>query len=203
MSLFRAEPILWIHVAGLAAVPIFLELCLVGLAVGDPAAPVWLELFIVAAIGIVPILWMQLSRPFYIFAILAFALKQEQLTTDQRKILTLIDTRLNRMLAAIASVLLLGILWQLYIAAPLAASVAPFPPEWRVLGLLLAGLAFLASNLFLQIPLSVVRLFVISDAEFAATEPYPLDKIPQNFTILGLRVNQIVPSLTDTVKTED
>jgi len=33
---------------------------LTGTAVGDPL-PTWLELFIVAAIGIVPVLWMQLG----------------------------------------------------------------------------------------------------------------------------------------------
>jgi len=48
-----SEPILWIHVAGLAVVPIFLELCLLGLAVSDPLLPAWLELFIVAAVGVV------------------------------------------------------------------------------------------------------------------------------------------------------
>lgn len=203
MPSFRSEPILWIHVAGLAAVPIFLEACLLCLAVGDPLLPVWLELFIVAALGVVPVLWMQLSRPFYIFAILAIALKQEQLTFQQRQILSLINTRLNRVLAVLAAVFLVGVLWQLYRVAPLAAGVAPFAPEWRGLGLLLAGLAFLASNVFLQIPVSVVRVFVTSDAEFAATKPYPLEKIPPDFTIVGLQVNQILPLLSDTVKTED
>ena len=203
MPSFRSEPILWIHVAGLAALPIFLELCLLGLAVGDPLLPVWLDLFIVAAIGVVPVLWMQLSRPFYIFAILAIALKQEQLTSQQRQILSLINTRLNRVLAVLAAVFLVGVLWQLYRVAPIAAAVAPFPPEWRGLGLLLAGLAFLASNVFLQIPVSVARVFVTSETEFAATEPYPLEKIPPDFTIVGLQVNQILPQLADTVKTED
>lgn len=203
MSSFRSEPILWIHLAGLAVVPIFLELCLLGLAVNDPLLPAWLELFIVAAVGVVPVLWMQLSRPFYIFAILAIALKQEQLSSEQRKILSLINTRLNRVLAVVAAVFLVGVLWQLYRVAPLAAGRAPFLPEWRGLGLLSASMAFLASNLFFQIPVSVARMFVTSDAEFAATEPYPLEKISPDFTILGLPVNQILPFLSDTVKTED
>lgn len=179
MPSFRSEPMLWVHVAGLAALPIFLELCLLGLAVGAPVLPVWLELFIVAGIGVVPVLWMQLRRPFYIFAIIAFALKHEKLTPVQRQILSLINSRLNRVLAVTAAVFLVGVLWQLYRKAPLAAPVAPFPPEWHVLGLLLGGIAFSLANLFLQIPLSVARVFVTSDAEFAATEPYPLEKIPQ------------------------
>lgn len=200
---FRSEPILWIHLAGLAVVPLSLELCLVGLAVGDPIWPVWLELLIVAALGVVPVLWMQLTRPFYIFAILAIALKQEQLALQERKILSLINTRLNRLLAVMTAVFLVVVLWQLYCVAPLAAALNRFPPEWRILGLLLAGFSFLASNLFLQIPVSVARVFVTSDAEFAATEPYPVERITPDFTIIGLRVNKILPDLAAPARTED
>jgi hypothetical protein len=195
MQSFRSEPILWIHLAGLATLPIFLEICLLGLAVGDPVLPVWMEFFLVAAIGVVPVLWMQLSRPFLIFAILGVAQKPEQLREQQRKILSLINTRLNRILSALAGVFLVVVLWQLYRIAPVAANVTLFPPGWRLAGLLLAGLAFLASNLFLQVPLSVARVFVTSETEFSATKPYPLERIPQDFTIVGLPVNQILPEL--------
>lgn len=43
-------------------------------------------------------------------------------------------------------------------------------------GLLLAGSALLASNGFLH-PVSVARVFVTSNAELAATKPYPLEGI--------------------------
>lgn len=46
-------------------------------------------------------------------------------------------------------------------------------------------------------------MFVTNDAEFAATERYPLEKIPLDFTILGSQINQILPTLTDKVRTED
>ncbi|WP_017652089.1 low-complexity tail membrane protein [Fortiea contorta] len=195
MSSFRSEPILWIHVAGLAALPIFLLLCLLFLAVGEPLLPVWMELFLVAAIGVVPLLWMQIRRPFYIFAILGVALNPENLTEQQRKILCLINTNFNRVLALLASVLSVAILWQIYQAAPLVANIASFLPQWRSVGLVLAALAFLASNLFLQIPVSIVRVLVMNDTEFAAVEPLSLEKIKQNFTILGVRVNRILPQL--------
>lgn len=203
MSSFRSEPILWIHVAGLATLPIFLEVCLLGLAVGHPVLPALLELLLVTTIGVVPVLWMQLNRPFYIFAILAIALKQEELTLEQRKILSLINTRLNRVLAVVGAVILIGVLWQLYQLAPIAAEKTSFLPQWRGLGLLIASLAFLASNVFLQIPLSVARVLVTSDAEFTATKPYTLERIPPDFTIIGLQVNQILPTLVDKIKTED
>jgi len=203
MPSFRSEPILWIHVAGLATLPIFLVLCLLFLSVGEPLLPMWMELFIVAAIGIVPLLWMQLHRPFYIFAILGIALKPENLTERQRKILCLINTKLNRMLSLVTAVLLVWVLWYLYQVAPMVANVAKFLPQWRSLGLLLAGLAFLASNLFLQIPVSVARVLVTNDTEFAATEPLSLEKIKQDFTILGVRVNRILPHLNLEVKTKE
>lgn len=203
MRSFLFEPFLWIHVAGLATLPIFLELCLLGLAVGDPILPVWLELSLVSAIGVLPVLWMQLSRPFLIFAVLGVAQKPEQLNTQQRQILRLIHTPLNQVLSVLVAIFLVGVLWQLYRIAPIATAVAPFDSSWRLLGLLLASLAFLAGNLFLQIPVSVARVFVTSETEFAVTEPYAKERIPQDFTILGFQVRQILPQLTDPVKTED
>jgi hypothetical protein len=95
MRSFWTEPFLWIHLAGIAALPLALELVWLGLAVGDPILPVWLELLLVAAVGIVPVLWMQLTRPFDIFSILVLAMKPEQLTQEQRRLLSLFKTKNN------------------------------------------------------------------------------------------------------------
>jgi hypothetical protein len=203
MRSFRSEPILWIHVAGLATLPISLVLCLLFLSVGKPLLPVWMEIFIVAAIGVTPLLWMQLRRPFYIFSILGVALKPENLTEQQRKILCLINTKLNRILSFVAALLLIGVLWQLYPVTQQLFNVTGFLPQWRSLGLLLAAFTFLISNLFLQIPVSVARVLVTNDTDFAALEPLSLEKIKQDFTILGVRVNKILPQLTVKVKTEE
>jgi hypothetical protein len=199
MHSFRSEPILWIHVAGLATLPIFSLLCLLFLSVGEPFLPVWMELFLVAAIGVVPLLWMQLRRPFYIFGLLGIALKPENLTQRQRKILCLTNTKLNRILALLTSVLSIWALCHIYQFAPLVANTAKFLPQWRSLALILAALAFLASNLFLQIPVSVMRVLVTNDTEFAALEPLSLEKIKQDFTILGVRVNQMLPRLFESL----
>lgn len=195
MASFRSEPILWIHLAGLAMLPLFLFLCLLFLSVGEPLLPVGIELFLVAAIGVTPLLWMQLHRPFYIFAILGVALKPELLTEQQRKILCLINTKLNRFLSILAAILLIALLWQLYDVVPHLKNLTQFIPQGRSLGLFLAALAFFASNLFLQVPVSLARVLVINDTEFAALEPLSLEKIKQDFTILGVRVNHIVPRL--------
>jgi hypothetical protein len=193
MRSFWTEPFLWIHLAGIAALPLALELVWLGLAVGDPILPVWLELLLLAAVGILPVLWMQLTRPFDIFSILILAMKPEQLTQEQRRLLSLFKTKTNSVVTIAAAVFMLWVLWQIYRVAPVAATVAPFAARWRIIGLLWAGLAFLVSNLFLQVPLSVAQVLLTSESEFAATEPYPLEKMPQDFTIPGVRVNQILP----------
>jgi hypothetical protein len=193
MRSFWTEPFLWIHLAGIAALPLALELVWLGLAVGDPILPVWLELLLLAAVGILPVLWMQLTRPFDIFSILILAMKPEQLTQEQRRLLSLFKTKTNSVVTIAAAVFMLWVLWQIYRVAPVAATVAPLAPRWRIVGLLWAGLAFLVSNLFLQVPLSVAQVLLTSESEFAATEPYPVEKMPQDFTIPGVRVNKILP----------
>ena len=195
MRSFWSEPFLWIHLSGAAAVPIFLGLCLLGLAVGSPLLPVWLEMFLVAVAGIVPVLWMQWFRPFYIFSILVVAVKPQNLTSLQQRILTRFKTKLNQGIALFVAVLLTVILWQLYRFAPLAASVAPFPPSWRWAGLLLAASAFLASNLFLQVSASVMAVLLTPESEFAATKPHVLEKIRQDFTIAPWQVDRLLPAL--------
>ena len=185
---------MWIHLSGAAALPIFLGLCLLGLAVGSPLLPVWLEMFLVAVAGIVPVLWMQWFRPFYIFSILVVAVKPQNLTSLQHRILTRFKTKLNQGIALFVAVLLTVILWQLYRLAPLAASVAPFPPSWRWAGLLLAASAFLASNLFLQVSASVMTVLLTPESEFSATKPHVVEKIRQDFTIAPWQVDRLLPA---------
>jgi hypothetical protein len=192
---FWSDPFLWIHLSGAATLPIFLGLCLLGLAVGSPLLPVWLEMFLVAVAGIVPVLWMQWFRPFYIFSILVVAVKPQNLTSLQQRILTRFKTNLNKGLALFVAVLLAVILCQLYRFAPLAASVAPFPPSWRWAGLLLAASAFLASNLFLQVSASVMAVLLTPESELAATKPHVLEKIRQDFTIAPWQVDRLLPAL--------
>ncbi|NES80896.1 MAG: low-complexity tail membrane protein [Moorea sp. SIO2B7] len=196
MRSFWSEPFLWIHLAGLAMFPLLIELVWLALAVGDPLPVFWLEFLFVALVGIVPVFWMQWNRPFDIFSILIVALKPEQMTLGQRQILSLFKTKKQRLLTAIAGVLMLVVLWQLYRLAPVVELVvSPFFPQWRFLGLLMATVAFLVSNLFLQVPLSVLGILFTSEQQFAATEPCELEKIPQEFTIFGFQVGKILPFL--------
>lgn len=195
MRSFWSDPYLWVHLAGLASVPLWLELCLLGLAVGDPIFPSWLELFLVGTIGTAPIVWMQWQRPFNIFSLLILALKPEQLTENQRKLLTLFQAQRNRYLAVGVAIVSLFLLRQIYYIAPIAAAITPFGSAGRFLGLLIASIAFLGANLFLQVPAAVLSVLLNSESVFATTLPYPTDQIGSNFTFLGFPVNQVLPPL--------
>jgi hypothetical protein len=195
MRSFWSDPYLWVHLAGLAAVPIFLELCMVGFATGVPLLPAWLELLLVGAIGIAPVLWMQWQRPFCIFSLLAVALKPEHLTEDQRRLLTLFGSQRNRILAAIAPIILFVLLNRVYYAAPIAAEVVPFSGGWRLLGLGLAAIGFLGCNLFFQVPIAVAGVMLTSETSFATTVPHPLEQVRQHFTLLGFPLDRLLPPL--------
>ncbi|MEQ8961008.1 MAG: low-complexity tail membrane protein, partial [Coleofasciculus sp. C2-GNP5-27] len=134
MRSFWSEPFLWIHLAGLAALPLTLEVVALGLATGEPLLPVWLELLIVAVIGIAPVLWMQLTRPFDIFSLLIVALKPDCLTESQRRLLSLFDRKTNPLLTIGAAGFMVWVLWQIYSIAPLAAGVVPWTVSWHVVG---------------------------------------------------------------------
>ncbi|XHU95379.1 MAG: low-complexity tail membrane protein [cyanobacterium endosymbiont of Rhopalodia gibba] len=197
MNNFRSEPFLWIHLAGIAVVPLSLQLVLLGLAVGDPFPLFWLELFIVGVFGVVPILLMQLTRPFDIFSVLLLALHPNSLTVEQRKILRSLKTRNVRILAVIAAFGMLGILWELYLLAPLGAVTVATLPQWRILGLFIAAIGFLLSNLFVQIPIAVIGIILTPQQQWLTTQPYTTEKILQDFTVCGLRVQKILPIKTE------
>ncbi len=195
MRSFWTEPFLWIHLAGFFALPLCLLLCLFGLAAGTPLLPPFLEILLVALVGTGPVLAMQLLRPFYIFAALFVATNPDRLSTDQRRLLTLLKTGTQRSAAVVAAALLLVPLWFLYQWAPLAIATTPLP-QVRLLGLVVAALAFLACNVFLLLPVSVAILMLTSEATFAATEPYAADLIRRDFTIFGWQLGRVLPPLT-------
>lgn len=189
-----SEPYLWIHLAGVGLFPITLLLCLLALAIGVPVLPPWLEWLLVAVIGIAPVAWMQWQRPFDIFSILVVALQPAQLTPDQGRILSLLRTPQARLWTLGAALLAAVSLGWLYLLAPIATSLVPLPP-CRPLGLGLAAVAFLLSNLFLQVPVSVLQILLLKNAQFQAAIPYPSERVSQDFTILGWQVSQILPVL--------
>ncbi|HAC63402.1 MAG TPA: low-complexity tail membrane protein [Cyanothece sp. UBA12306] len=193
MTNFRWQPFLWIHLAGFAFATLTLQLVWLGLGVGEPLPLFWLELLVVGALGVFPILSMQWTRPLDIFSILFLSIRPDSLTPEQCKILSLLKTRKHRILTAIASLVLLGILWKLYQLAPLGSMTVAILPQWRPLGLLIATFAFLVSSLLILVPVGVLGILFTSPQQWSTTEPYPSDKILSDFTVFGIRLRKILP----------
>jgi len=200
-SEFKSEPFLWIHLAGLAAVPIWLELGWLGLATGDPVLPGAVEVGLVALVsGALPA-GMQLLRPFYIFSIPGLMVRPEQLAKSQRQILRQMHDRRNYGIMLAVPLLWAAIVAQLYRLAPLASAASPLPASWHLVGLAIAIAAFTLANLMTQVPLAVLQVLLTPGTALAALEPYPVEHIAQDFTGFGWPVDRIplvpVPVATD------
>jgi len=191
----RHDPYVWIHLAGLATVPLWLDLCLSGLAVGDPVVPPWLELTTLGWVGTVPILWMQLQRPFYIFSIPGLAIRPDKLGEDRRRLLTLQRNWGTRILVCLSAIALFLVLYWLYQLAPIAADMTPFAAKSRTAGWLICAVSFLFANLFVQVPATVIPLLLASPSTLENSQPYEPTAILKRFMVLGLRVPAILPDL--------
>ena len=187
----RDEPFLWIHLAGIALFPVSIELTLIGLGIGN-SFPYFIELPLLAAIAILPILLMQLTRPFDIFSVLIFSLQPESLTNQQRQILSFFKTLKHKAMSIVAAIFMLLLLWSIYRLSPLTTGIAAFLPQWRILGLAIAATSFLLGNLFLQVPLGVLQVLTIKKSKLAHLEPHLLEKIERDFTVPGIKVSKIL-----------
>jgi hypothetical protein len=86
------EPFLWAHMALLLALPLLLVLTMMGLAVGDPVLPSWLELLILGVPAIAIPVWFQWQRPFSPFSLWLVAKPSRELSQTQLKILALLQS---------------------------------------------------------------------------------------------------------------
>lgn len=194
MAPWRCDPYLWIHLAGLATVPLWIDLCMLGLAVGNPTVPD-LELGVIAALGVLPVLVMQLRQPFYIFSLPGLALRPTALQADQRRLLTQFRRWRVRLGALLVPVPLVWGLLKLYPLAFLARDLTPFDDWGRLGGVAIAALSFLMANLFLQIPVAVLQVLATPSRTMAGVSPYPVEAIAADFTWVGLPVGKILPDL--------
>ena len=184
---------LWVHLVGLAAVPLLLDICLAGLASASPAfnypTAGSLQFWAIALLGIIPTLWMQLARPFYIFSLPPLALKPNELTEDQRRCLQLLKTLQMKILAAITAGFSGWVLWWLYGRSPQIT-----PVMTPTAGLISAAVSFFFICAFLQIAVSVGRSILVGPDTLRRVVPVEESAIAGNFLILGLRVKKILPT---------
>ncbi|ERN41389.1 hypothetical protein KR51_00019570 [Rubidibacter lacunae KORDI 51-2] len=198
---FRLDPYLWIHFAGLGALPACLLAVWLGLAAEGAVWPVALDVLLVGVFGCVPIAWMQWQQPFDIFSLLLFSIQPQRLTEQQRRILRAFGLPKQRIWCAIAAVVMPVVLWQIARYAPAAAVTTPIHSHW--LGVVAAAVAFFAANLFLQVPLSVAGVLLTGESTVAGLEPYPVAAIRKDFFVPGIRVASIVPSVAPAPRVED
>lgn len=196
MAPWRRDPYLWVHLAGLATVPLWIDLCLLGLAVGNPSLPE-LELGVMVALGVLPVLVMQLRRPFYIFSLPGLALKPAALQDEQRRLLSQFRRWRVRLGALLVPVPLVWVLLKLYPLAFLARDLTPFSDWGRLGGVAIAVLGFLMANLFLQIPIAVLQVLATPDRVMAKVPPYAAESVAVDFTCVGLTVGKILPDLAN------
>ncbi len=194
MKPWRCDPYLWVHLAGLATVPLWIDLCLLGLAVGNHHLP-GLELGIIVGLGVLPVLVMQLRRPFYIFSLPGLVLRSTALQDDQRRLLTQFRRWRVRLGALLVPLPLVWGLMKLYPLAFLAREITPFGDLGQLGGLAIAALSFLMANLFLQVPVAVLQVLATPDRRMQSVLPYPVDKLAADFTRLGLPVGKLLPDI--------
>ncbi|MEA5451080.1 low-complexity tail membrane protein [Leptolyngbya sp. CCNP1308] len=194
MAPWRYDPYLWVHLAGLATVPLWIDLCLLGLAVGNPTLPE-LELSVIVALGVLPVLVMQLLQPFYIFSLPGLAVKPTALQDDQRRLLSQFRRWRVRLGALLVPVPLVWGLLKLYPLAFLVRDLTPFGDWGRLGGLAIAVLGFSMANLFLQIPVAVLQVLATPSRTMAGISPYPVQTIAADFTWVGLPIGRILPDL--------
>ncbi|WP_277873701.1 MULTISPECIES: low-complexity tail membrane protein [Cyanophyceae] len=192
---------MWVHLAGLATVPLWIDLCLLGLAVGNPTLPE-LELGVIVALGVLPVLVMQLRQPFYIFSLPGLALKPGKLQDDQRCLLSQFRRWRVRLGALLVPVPLVWVLLKLYPLAFLARDLTPFSDWGRLGGVAIAVLSFLMANLFVQIPIAVLQVLATPNRVMARVVPYPLEGIATDFTWIGLAVSKMLPDLANQPRPE-
>ncbi|MGQ9838844.1 MAG: low-complexity tail membrane protein [Cyanobacteriota bacterium] len=188
------EPFLWIHAAGILLFPLWIGLTLIGLATGDPLFPVGVEQALVAVAGIVPVFVMQWRKPFDIFSLLVVAISPQDLTLEQRRILAAFLSPEHKILTVLTAILMLEVCERLYDFAPLFAPLTPGTGT-RIAGLAIAAFGFWGANLFLQIPVAVARVLLLSEAELAQIEPIPTNQIESRFSIAANQHTQLLQRL--------
>ena len=184
---------LWVHLVGLAAVPLLLDICLAGLASARPAfnyAKVFgLQFWTVALVGVVPSLWMQIQKPFYIYSLPPLAVNPSALSEGDRRSLTVLKSWQMKALAGLTAGFLIWLLAQLYAKLPQISPV--MQPE---VGLVSAITAFFFVCLFLQISVSVGRSLLIGQDTLQRVKPFEVSEISSSFLIPGLWVSKILPT---------
>ncbi|OYQ65517.1 hypothetical protein B9G53_07105 [Pseudanabaena sp. SR411] len=191
------HPFIWGNIALLAGVPWLLALSMAGLAVGDPVFPAWFEIFLLGFPAITLAAWVQWQQPISPFSLWFVSKPSESLSEPERQILTLVKQHRNGWyvtgwIAAIVAITMSAIFCKLYLTAPLAQVIAPFPASLRLFGIIWAEIFFLLSNILAQAGISALRIKLTAESDIHSLQPFAVDKIKNNFTNIGWRSPQLL-----------
>ncbi|WP_055073954.1 low-complexity tail membrane protein [Pseudanabaena sp. 'Roaring Creek'] len=190
-------PFLWGNIALIAGVPWLMALSMAGLAVGDPVFPEWFEIFLLGFPAIALVTWVQWQQPISPFSLWFVSKPVQNLSDRDRRILTLLKQRRNGWyttgwIAAAVALLMSAVFCKIYIAAPLAQEIAPFPTGLRLLGVVWAEIFFLLSNILLQSGVSALRIKLTDESELLGLQPFAVEKIKNSFTTIGWQSPQLL-----------
>ncbi len=181
---------LWVHFAGLAFVPLLLDICLAGLASAGPALPFQGQFWAIALFSILPAWAMQWLKPFYIFSLPPSALKPSALSEDQRRCLQIFKSWQIKALAVLVAIFSLWLLAQIYAVLPQIRPVL-MPRA----GLICGAFAFFTASAFMQISVSAGRALLVGPQALKRVPAVDAGAIATDFLILGIRLNKLLPEV--------
>ena len=189
------DPYLWLHLVGLAMLPLTLALVAIALAWGIPFPLSVAELFVVVLLGGLPVWILQILRPWQPFGFLIFQIPPERMDERQKQILRLIQGTRQPLRNVLGAVVMVILLWQIAHYSPLATGVSAGFWQWRILGLILATVGFFLSNVIVQMSLTLLPTLFLSENTVIAIDPHPNVSIRRDFACWGLPMGQIFPSV--------
>ncbi len=135
----RSEPLLWLQLIALGAVPLELLLLLLLLAGADPGPFPWLERSLAWGLGVLApavLLW---RRPPDLCSLLLVQVPEPARTPQQRRLIALPRPWVLQLTLPVGMGLLLWLLWRFDTAAALATPLSPLQDAPRLVSLLLAA----------------------------------------------------------------
>jgi hypothetical protein len=182
----RSEPLLWLQLIALGALPLEFLLLLLLLAGADPGPYPWLERVLLAGLGVVApsvLLW---QCPADCCSLLLVQVPAQARSPLQRRLSTLQHNLPLRLGLLGGSALLVGILWRLDAVAALAAPFSPLQDGNRLVSLVLAMPVLALLLWHWQQLIQSLWLLSRSTSSVQATEPMTEIQLSNERLCLGL-----------------
>ncbi len=185
------DPYLWLHLWGVAIVPLALAGCLAALAVGDPLGPPGVELGLLALLGTLPPVWLQGTRPWYPYSLGPLYVRPSRLTLGQGQRLAGIHRAWRAAGSGLLALGMIMVLEGLYRLAPVASGTTPWSAWSRPWAWGVALACFAGANFAAQVGLTGLGLLLGTPRPSAPA--LTVEAITRRFTILGIPTSSFLP----------